>query len=205
MFNNKFIKCNTKIEALAKSSVKDKTIDTLFCLIEDKIFVRQGFQLIEVTLEHFAEGMEINLVEAQTILSGEAETVIDAKEIIKKSIEEYIEFSPIENLIDSAVNEVKNITEKIINPKIASLEELKQQKISITYKELIEKFNQIIEKIEFLETLKETVDILDKKIKDLETIKNTENLNSFLEENKAEKQEPTTIKDDENVITHSEK
>lgn len=81
---NSFTRCNTKLEAIAKSTTKGWGKGVLYCLIGDSIYVYQNFKLINLSLEHFANGMNIGLVEAQAIVSGAANSVEEAEKMIEQ-------------------------------------------------------------------------------------------------------------------------
>jgi hypothetical protein len=91
---NRFIKCNTKIEAIAKSSFKGFKTDVLYCIVDEEIYVYQGLKLIRVSLEQFATGMDMDLIKAQAVAYGEGEIADEeiADEEIAAMQEEIDEF-----------------------------------------------------------------------------------------------------------------
>jgi len=121
---NEFVHCGSKLEAVAKSSLKGFSVDVLYCIIDTEIWVQQRLKLIQVSLEQFASGMNITLVQAQAIVSG-VETLEEAKNLIKESREHFQE-----EVVDDITEKGKELAEEVLGDteeKLNSLgEELKE-------------------------------------------------------------------------------
>lgn len=89
---NDFIYCNNKYEFKARVifNFKDKkNVGTLFGIIKGKIYVTQGLRIIEINLSDFAKFMEIDLREAQAIVSKEVDTLEGARKLFAEQVEKH--------------------------------------------------------------------------------------------------------------------
>lgn len=119
MKENRFIYCNNKLEIISKTALKGKSVNVLYCIVDGIAHVFQGFKVIEISDEQFAEGLEIDLLEAKAILSGEATTIETAKEFIemsRKKFEETVETAAetLEEKIDSLGDLSVNHTYRLV-------------------------------------------------------------------------------------------
>lgn len=152
---NNFIRCSNKLEAIAKSTFKNPDIDVLFCIIQDEIFVYQGFKLININLEQFAEGLSIDIIEAQAIVGGGAETIAEAKKIIRESIEgfqsEIEESDLIEVVKEEVQDDVKEKIEKVAEGIKEKVQTLTSSGIELLFEELFKKIEELEARVAKLE------------------------------------------------------
>lgn len=152
---NNFIRCSNKLDAIAKSTFKNPDIDVLFCIIQDEIFVHQGFKLINVNLEQFAEGLGIDIIEAQAIVGGGAETIAEAKKMIRESIEGFqseIEESDLIEVVKEEVQDgVKEKIEKVAEGVKEKVQTLTSSGIELLVEELLKKIEELEARVAKLE------------------------------------------------------
>jgi polyhydroxyalkanoate synthesis regulator phasin len=159
---NNFIRCSNKLDAITKSTFKNPEIDVLFCIIQDEIFVHQGLKLINVNLEQFAEGLNIDIIEAQAIVSGGAETIAEARKIIKESIEGFevtIEESNItevvqEDLQDGIKEKVEKVTDVVkekVHEQIDKVQTLAKSGVELLVNELLKRIEELEARVAKLE------------------------------------------------------
>lgn len=147
---NNFIRCSNKLDAIAKSTFKNPEIDVLFCIIQDEIFVHQGFKLINVNLEQFAEGLNIDIIEAQAIVGGGAETIAEAKQIIRESIEGFE--SNITEVVQEEIQEgIKEKIEKVTDVVKEKVQTLTSSGIELLVEELLKKIEELEARVAKLE------------------------------------------------------
>lgn len=159
---NNFIRCSSKLDAVTKSTFKSPEIDVLFCIIQDEIFVHQGLKLININLEQFAEGLNIDIIEAQAIVSGGAETIAEAKKIVKESIEGFESESgesdvieviqeEIQDGIKEKVEKVTDIVKEKVHEQIDKVETLAKSSVELLVDELLKRIEELEARVAKLE------------------------------------------------------
>ena len=159
---NNFIRCSSKLDAITKSTFKSPEIDVLFCIIQDEIFVHQGLKLININLEQFAEGLNIDIIEAQAIVSGGAETIAEAKKIVKESIEGFqsergesdvIEViqEEIQDGLKEKVEKVTDIVKEKVHEQIDKVETLAKSSVELLVDELLKRIEELEARVAKLE------------------------------------------------------
>lgn len=161
-YKNNFIHCRNQLDVIAKTATKPKDVGVLYCILNDEIFVFQSFKVIPISLEQFAEGLNIDLNVAQVIIHHQTQTIQEAHDIIAKNEREYEE--QLKREAETKAAEEKAAAEKVepeyIEPEVTEAAEA--EKISIE-----EAKTKITEKIEEAkETLEDTKETLGEKVLD---------------------------------------
>ena len=99
----RYIFCNSKSEIPLKSMFKGLQTKVLYCIVDEEIFVHQGFKTIPVTMELFAEGMGIDLFEAQRIINNK---------VLFENLEYDKEVEGNIKVVDDVKDFTKTVTEK---------------------------------------------------------------------------------------------
>ena len=120
---NEFTYCKNKLEVRTRSAFKPKHVDVLYCIVDEEVFVKQGFKIIQLPLIEFALGMKIDLREAQALVSKQVITLKDARRLFEEQTAPIVEETKI---IESTKDSIED-----------SIEELKEDKLN-TIKDLVE-------------------------------------------------------------------
>lgn len=154
---NQFIRCRTKAELIVKSTFKSADVDTLFGIVEDEVYVYQGFKTMRINLEQFANGMGISLVEAQAIVNGKIDSLEEAKIIISDSINNYAAKAKdlSEEVVINAEEKIEEVTENIeteISSVKETAKEVTDEKLSeITPTQLFQRLIELEKRVRDLE------------------------------------------------------
>src|SRR5690554_4938833 len=108
---NKYIRVKTRSEIVTKTLMKGFKVKNLYCILDDKAFIYQGFKIIELSIEMLANGLDIDLISAQRILAGE-DINLEEKDMLKEAF-------------DEQMNEIKKEASDMI-PDINSVADLTQ-------------------------------------------------------------------------------
>lgn len=200
--NNNFTRCKNKIEVVTKSTFKSPEVDVLFCILDDSVYVYQGFKLINVTLEHFANGMDISLIEAQAIVSGGVDTIEDAKAIVRKSIDTFdaedkakalgeAVFGEIDEKIDTLKTNTKEKVEDYTKSMVGDFIDKTKEKVEEKAVDVIEEGKSLSEekKLDAFEQIKNLVSRISKleqRVRTLEGNKEVMSEETEVEENVSE-------------------
>lgn len=133
MKKNTYIYVNHKLEITTKTMFKGKNVGTLYCILGEQIFVKQGLSIIEVGMEQLAEGLGIDLFEAQKILAGDYRETSSALEEEMEGLKEALE-TPLPNPKDDLTKALLGEKEKFIDKKEDVKELLNGGKETVTDK-----------------------------------------------------------------------
>lgn len=120
---NKYIRVKNKSEIVTKTLMKGFKVKNLYCILDDKAFIYQGFKIIELSIEMLANGLDIDLINAQRILAGE-DIDLEEKDMLKEAFEEQM-------------NEIKKEASDMI-PDTDSVTDLTQTGISDNFESIID-------------------------------------------------------------------
>lgn len=158
-YKNNFIHCRNQLDVIAKTATKPKDVGVLYCILNDEIFVFQSFKVIPISLEQFAEGLNIDLNVAQVIIHHQTQTIQEAHDIIAENEREYEE--QLKREAEEKAAEEKVAAEKeepeYIEPEVAEAEKISIEEAKIKITEKIE---------EAKETLEDTKETLGEKVLD---------------------------------------
>lgn len=88
---NEFIYCTSTVDILKKTFKRKKGVDVTYCIMDEKVYVRQGIKIIHIPLAEFALGMNIDIRAAQAIVSETVYTIEAALELIAEPEEVEVE------------------------------------------------------------------------------------------------------------------
>ena len=155
---NTFVHCKNMLEVMTKTALKGKEVDVLYCIVDTDVYVFQGFKTIKIDLEQFANGLDIDLAEAQVIIHRKPETLLEAKQMITESLAQLEDVKDvvkeeIKEKISEEAAEVKETIEQLVGDVVESIDyktiyfELKDKMIAIEKKlnHYIEKYGELIE------------------------------------------------------------
>lgn len=128
MKKNTYVYVKNRLEISTKTMFKGKDVGTLYCILGEEIFVMQGLSIIEVGMEQLAEGLAIDLFEAQKILAGdyreESLSVLEKADEVKEKLEGAVT-SKKESLEEKVADAKEDVTEQIPSiPEIPSIPSL---------------------------------------------------------------------------------
>lgn len=107
MRKNNYVYIKSRYDLVKRNAFRGKEIDILYGIMNNRVFVAQGLKIINIGIDLFAEGMDIDLRVASLICNGHYPEVEDA--IYEFNVQEgLIERKPLEEVVEETeVTELK--------------------------------------------------------------------------------------------------
>jgi len=120
---NSFAYCKNYFDVVSKTTTKGKGVDVLYCIIDTEIYVFQGMKILPISLDQFADGLEVDLALAQVIINQKPEDLTAARAIISRGAEEFEQISEssivekakhVKVQLDETTKEVNSLVKDVI-------------------------------------------------------------------------------------------
>ena len=148
---NKYIRVKTSMEIVTKTLMKGFKVKNLYCILDDKAFIYQGFKIIELNIEMLASGLGIDLINAQRILAGE-DIDLEEKDMLKEAFDEQMnEIKKEASDMIPDVNSVADLTQT--GDKVESIIDNLKPNTKIDDPSLVDIIKDLQNRVEYLENI----------------------------------------------------